>query len=454
MRSVCALLLCVYPLTFAQSLEQRALQYLTDMIRLAAVNPPGGETRVARYLEKVAKQHGIDCELLGDNPERLNFVARLPGAGGKRPLLLMAHSDVVPADASQWMAPPFDAVQRYGMIYGRGAVDTLGLLAAELSVLVELKISGKKLARDIILLSESDEEAGSTGMQWMMANAYAKIDAEFALNEGGGFRALASGERIYAIQTAEKVPTRVLLKARGTAGHGSLPRADNPVVHLSRAITRLVEAEQPVRISTTTRRYFQTLAALPGNEWLKQLTSDLEDPARARNAAARIREREPEYAAHLATTISPTMLTAGMKINVIPNLATAEVDVRRLPSETAGEVYERFRRTINDPAVEVEPEASQVMPATEPSSLTTDLYKAMDKVFRASSPKAIVTPFQSQGATDGSFLRAKGMAVYGVPVFERLSGPGLAHANDERIAVDNLHRGARLLLELVHEVAQ
>jgi acetylornithine deacetylase/succinyl-diaminopimelate desuccinylase-like protein len=453
MRKACILLICLRTLLPAQTLEQRAQQFLIEMVRLAAVNPPGGETRVARYLEKVAKQYGIECELVGDNPERLNFVARLPGTGARRPLMLMAHSDVVPADAAQWVVPPFDAVQRYGMIYGRGTVDTLGLLAAEMSVLIECKKSGSRLSRDLILLSESDEEAGSTGMQWMIENAFPKIDAEFALNEGGGARTLPSGERVFAIQTAEKVPTRVVLKAHGTAGHGSLPRADNPVVHLSKAVTRLAEADQPVKLSTTTRRYFQTMSDLPGNEWLKPLLSDLDDPSRAQAAAATIRDREPEFAAQLCTTVSPTMLNAGLKINVIPNAATAELDVRRLPSETREEVYERFRKIINDPAVEVLPEQGQTMPSTEPSAMTTDLYRAMERVFRASVPRAVVTPFQVQGATDGSFLRAKGMAVYGVPVFEKMR-PGLAHANDERIAVDDLHRGTQLLLKVVREAAQ
>jgi acetylornithine deacetylase/succinyl-diaminopimelate desuccinylase-like protein len=238
------LLLLISSAALAQesaSLGARAQRYLVDLIRIDTTNPPGNETRVAEYLKRVASTNGISAELLGDKPARLNFVARIPAAvhsETSRPLLLMAHSDVVPADRSQWSVDPFSAELRDGYIYGRGAQDDKSLLAAELAVLVELKRRGVKLTRDVILLSECDEEAGSTGINWLVHNAYPKIDAAFALNEGGASLDVRSGTRIFQIQTSEKVPTRVVLTARGTAGHGSLPRPDNPVVHLARALPR------------------------------------------------------------------------------------------------------------------------------------------------------------------------------------------------------------------------
>jgi len=439
------------------SLEARAQRYLIDLIRIDTTNPPGNETRAAEYLKRVAATYGINAELLGDKPTRLNFVARLAATSHSektRPLLLMAHSDVVPADKTQWTVDPFSAELRGGFIYGRGAQDDKSLLAAELAVLVELKRRAVPLKRDVILLSESDEEAGSTGINWLIHNAYAKIDAEFALNEGGAALDLRSGARIFQIQTAEKVPTRVILTAKGTAGHASLPRSDNPVVHLARAVTRLADLAQPVQLSTTTRRYFAEIAKLPDYAWLEPLLPQLEQESTAAAAADTIEQRDPELNSMLRTSVSPTMLAAGLKVNVIPNKATAQIDVRRLPNETRQEIEARFRAAINDPAITVSREPGQEMPSTEPSSLTTALYLTMEKVFHEASPHAVVVPYMSRGATDGSYLRQKGMAVYGVPIFLREGGESRAHGNDERISPENLAHGTDLLWKIVTAVAK
>ncbi|HVX65521.1 MAG TPA: M20/M25/M40 family metallo-hydrolase [Bryobacteraceae bacterium] len=455
LRATVSLLVLSSATVWAQSaspLGERARQYLVDLIRLDTSSPPGNETRVATYLKRIAEENGIPGELLGDTPERLNFVARLKGSGAGRPLLLMAHSDVVPADRTQWTADPFGAEIRNGEIYGRGTQDTKGLLAAELAVFLELKNRGVKLKRDVILLSEADEESGSAGIQWLIANAPAKIDAEFALNEGGALQELASGIRLFQVQTTEKIPTRVVLTARGTAGHGSLPRPDNPLMHLSRALARL-DAHQPVRFNATTRRYMTEIALIPEYAWAAPLLARLSDPGQEAAASEEIRARDPELDAQLHTTIAPTMLRAGMKINVIPNVAEAQVDVRRLPNESREEVIERIRRLVNDPAVEVAPAPGQDMPATEPSATSTTLYTAMEKVFLQSNPRAKVVPFMLRGATDGAFLREKGMAVYGVPLFAREGLDSRAHGNDERISVANLAAGTEMLWQIVMDVA-
>ncbi len=432
---------------------QRAQQYLIELIRLNTTNPPGNETKVANYLKKVADAEGIPCELLGRDPARLNFIAHLGNATG-RPLLLMAHSDVVPADKTQWSVDPFAATIREGYIYGRGAQDDKSLLAAELAVLVELKHRGLALRRPVILLSEADEEADSSGIQWLIKNAYPKINAEFAINEGGFAFDIPSGQRVFQIQTAEKIPSRVTLTARGTAGHGSLPRPDNPVVHLARAITRVADADQPVRLNTTTRRYFHEIAKLPDYRWLSPYLPKLDNNGAAIAAANEIRGRDPELDAQLRSSMSPTMLTAGMKINVIPNVAEAQVDIRRLPDETREEIVARVRHIVNDPAVEVTLAPGQTMPATEPSSLTTPLYQAMEKVFQRPPAHAVVIPYMSRGATDGSFLREKGMAVYGGPIFMRENNESRAHGNDERLAVRDLAAGTNLLWQIVQSVVQ
>ena len=436
------------------TMASRARKYLAELVHLDTTNPPGNETRVAQYIRSVLDAEGVPCELLGGDTRRLNAVARLAGSGKHRPLLLMAHSDVVPADQTQWSANVFSAELRDGFLYGRGSQDDKSLLAVELAVLTELKRTNATMHRDVILLSESDEEAGSTGMQWMIDNAWPKIDAEFALNEGGFAMDLPSGRRIYQIQTTEKVPTRAILRARGTAGHGSLPRADNPVVALSRAIVKLAEAEQPVRLNATTRRYLTTLATLEEFHWLGPLLPGIEKSRSASGAGAAIRNTDAEIDAQLRTTISPTMLSAGSKVNVIPNSAEAQLDIRRLPDETSEEVFARLRRVIHDNSVEISPAPGQEMPATEPSSISTALYKTMEAVFAQASPHALIVPYMQRGATDGSFLRQKGMAVYGVPVFLREDRESRAHGNDERISLRNVDTATGLLWQIVTRVAK
>jgi len=453
-RSWCALIaifLFAASMAFAQNepaMQERATEYFVNLLRLDTTNPPGHETLVAEYLKHIADAEGIPCELVGPDSQRLNFIARLKGSGSGRPLLLMAHSDVVPADRSQWTVEPFAAAIKDGVVYGRGAEDIKSLVAAELAVMVELKRKRVQLHRDVILLVEADEEAGSTGINWLIQNAWDKIDAEFALNELGFWQDQSSGERVFQIQTTEKVPTRVIVTARGTAGHGSLPRPDNPVAHLARAITRLVDAEQPIALNPTTRRYFAETASLPGMPWLQPLLPKLEDSEQAATIVKSIREHDPELDAMLHTTVSPTILQAGTKVNVIPNNAEAQVDVRRLPTETAEEVYARFAHIIDDAAVSVKSAGGQQMPSTEPSSLSSELYVAMEQVFQKSHPHAVIVPFMMRGASDGAFLRAKGMGVYGVPVFGREGEPRF-HGNDERMSLHNFKQGVELLHNVV-----
>ena len=435
------------------TLSSNARRFLADLVRIDTTNPPGNETSAAKYLKQVADAEGIPSELLGADPARLNFVARLRGSGQARPLLLMAHTDVVPADRTQWTVDAFSGEIRGDFLYGRGTQDDKNLLAAELAVLIELKRRGVPLKRDVILLAESDEEAGSTGVQWLTANAWEKIDAEFAINEGGFAMDASNGSRVFQIQTAEKIPTRLVLTAHGTAGHGSLPRPDNPVVHLSRAIVRLADSDQPVRLNTTTSRYLTEIAKLPDYRWLNPLLARLEDRTASATTANQIRARDPELDAMLRTSISPTILQAGIKINVIPNVAQAQIDVRRLPNETREEVIARFRAIVNDPAVEIAPAPGQEMPPTEPSSMTTALYQSMTRVFARSVQRAVIVPYMSRGATDGAFLRQKGMAVYGVPIFARAANEDRLHGNDERISLQSFDAGVDLLRQILLDVA-
>jgi len=435
-------------------IEQRALGYLVALLKLDTSNPPGNETRVARYLKSICDKEGLGGELLGPEPDRLNFLTRLRGSGSARPLLLMAHSDVVPVEPSHWTVAPFAGVIRDGHVWGRGAQDTKALLAAELAVMVELKRSAAPLKRDVIFLSEADEEAGSTGIQWLVANAWEKMNAEFAINEGGFAHLLGPGKIIFNIQTSEKIPTRVKLVARGTAGHGSRPREDNAVTRLAQAIVKLAASEQPIRLSSTTREYLREIAKLPEYAKISPALAQLENDGQAAAARRQIARQNPTLAAMLSTSVSPTMLQAGVKINIIPTVAEAGVDVRRLPEETREEVIERIRKIINDPAVEVVGAGGQEMPATEPSSRTSALYLAMEQLLRAERDALAVMPNMSLGATDGSYLRARGMGVYGIPLFPTPQAERRSHGNDERMSLESFSRGVRLLREVVRKVAE
>ena len=453
MRRVCALILVLAVAGIAddnRSLGDRTRQYLTDLVRLDTSNPPGNETRVADYLKKVADSYGISAELLGSDPQRMNFVARLRGSGKGRPLMLVAHSDVYTVDdAKQWTVDPFSGESRNGFIYGRGTLDAKSLLAAEMSVMVEIKRRNLKLNRDLILVAETDEEAGSTGIQWLIQNAWPKIDAEFAINQGGTILE-TKDTKVFQIQTLEKIPTPMILTARGAPRRGKFPRPDNPSVPLAKAMVRISEADQPVRINATTRRYLQALSKLSDYNWLVPLLPKLEVPGTAQAAAAQVRAHDPNLDGMLHTTVD-ARFGPGSRSG---DTARAGLDVRRMPSETREEVLARFRQIINDDSIELTFASGQPAPATEPSALTTPLYRGLENAITHVYPRdAVVVPFMSRGATDNSYLRSRGMAVYGAPVFLREPGESRINGNDERIGAKAVDDGVELLWQMVLETA-
>ena len=437
-----------------RSLGMRTRQYLGDLIRLDTSNPPGNESKVARYLKQVADASGIPAELLGDDPKRLNLVARLKGSGKNKPLLLMAHSDVVPAERKQWTVDPFKGEIRDEYLYGRGALDTKSLLAAELAVMVEIKRRNIKLSRDLILLSEADEEAGSQGIQWLIKNAWPKIDAEFAFNEGGSVWESRNGTRVFLVQTAEKIPTRVVLTARGPAGHGSLPRSDNAVLRLSRALVKLADADQPVRLTPITRRYLRELSAFPEYDWLPQLLPRLENPATVAG-----RRRSDSHAgsgagcgaahhrhSHHAECRDQNQQHPQHRGSPGGRPPVAERNCRGGPGAVPADRRRSGRRDTLVPGPQ--------LPATESSPRTSAAYRSLERAIGRVYPRqSAVVPFMSRGATDGSFLRARGVAVYGVPIFLREPGESREHGNDERISTQNIESGAELLWQMVLETA-
>src|SRR4051812_6962136 len=245
-----------------ESARAEILQRYRDLVQLDTT--AGHETRAVEYLKKVLEAEGVPTQTFALDPARANLVARLKGNGSKRPLLILAHTDVVGVQRDKWPVDPFGAVLKDGYIWGRGTKDDKPVLAANLVTMLLLKRLGVPLDRDVIFLAESGEEADTTGVgiNFMVREHFDEIDAEFAMTEGGG--ATIDGARITRVSlgTAEKLPARVRLVATGTAGHGSVPRLDNPLVHLAAAVDKVGRWETPMRLNDTTRAYFEKLAAI------------------------------------------------------------------------------------------------------------------------------------------------------------------------------------------------
>ena len=439
-----------HPVLDAGRAQAEAIQFLKDLIRIDTQDPPGNETRVARYLQGVLRSEGIDSEILEPLPGRGSIVARLKGDGSKRPLLLMGHEDVVPVDLPHWTVDPFAALERDGMIWGRGASDDKAAVAANLEVLLQLKRKKIPLRRDVIFLAEASEEASSAaGMAVLVDRYWDKIACEFALNEGGNSR-LADGKIQYmGVATAEKLPRGVRLEASGSSGHGSVPRVDNAIVHLAAAVAKAGDWETPSRLNDTTSEFFRRLAMISPPEeaaWYRNVL----DP----QVQAELRVKKPAYYSMLRTSVVPTMLQGGIKENVIPPSAQATLDVRALPDEDLDKFRAMLAGVIDDPQVKVVAgDATYSMPAAPVSGLQTDMFRALEAAQKEVAAAAITLPVMTTGATDSSFLRAKGVEAYGIGVPKTDDESRTVHGNDERIESAQLGIFVRYLFRAVTLVA-
>ena len=319
---------------------------------------PGRETLVVNYLKQVLEAEGIPTQTFALDPDRANLVARLKGNGSKRPLLILAHTDVVPVQREKWPVDPFGAEMKDGYIWGRGTKDDKPVLAANLMTMLLLKRRGVALDRDVIFLAESAEEADTTGagINFMVREHFDAIDAEFAITEGGG--ATLDGSRVtrVSIGTAEKLPARARLVATGTAGHGSVPRLDNPLLHLAAALDKLGRWQTPMRLNDTTRTYFERLATICAARARRRLSHAawIRRPRRPRWPTRRryLQEHDPASYSMLRTSIVPTILKAGVGANVIPSEAEATLDIRALPGEDIERFYAQMTRDHRRPGGE------------------------------------------------------------------------------------------------------
>ena len=435
------------------AVREEAVRILSGFIQVDTSNPPGNETKGAEYLRSILDREGIPSEIFELEPGRGNIVARLKGNGKKRPLLLMGHIDVVGVEREKWTVDPFGGVVKDGYVYGRGASDDKGMTSACLEVFLLLHRLKVPLDRDVIFLSEAGEEgAAQAGIDFMVAKHWDKIECEYALNEGGSIFQVGGKVKYVGVATTEKVSRGMKLIARGTSGHGSVPRLDNAITHLAAAVAKVGNWQVPMRLNETTRAFFSRLAKISPPEEAS-LYSALENPARTAAAQEKLRSVNGAYNSMLRTSIVPTIIKGGFRSNVIPGDAEATLDVRAVPDEDINALVATLRKLIADPAVELVPPTGRGRPASPPSGLDTEMFRALERSQVKLFPRAITVPMMLTGATDSAQLRAKGVQAYGLGSVMGDEDRARIHGNDERMSVEGLGKFVEFIYWAVLDVA-
>lgn len=434
--------------TLDAAARAEAVEILRNLIRIDTSN--GNETAAAKYLQSVLAKEGIASEIYELEPGRGNLIARLKGDGKKRPLLLMGHTDVVQVERDKWTVDPFAAEIKDGYIYGRGASDDKGMTAVCAAIMLQLKRRNVPLDRDVIFLAEAGEEAQPrVGIEFMVDQHWDKIEAEYALNEGGWIYKQPDGRLQYVgVSTTEKVPRRFWVRARGSSGHGSMPRMDNAITHLAEAVAKLGRWQSPLRLNETTREFFRRLAEISPPEEAA-LYRQLEEPA----VQDRLRRDKPFYNSMLRTSIAPTMIRGGFRVNVVPAEAEAQLDIRMHPDEDLDKFTAMMRQVVNDPAVELIPPQGRLRPITPPSPLDTEMFRALERAQQKVFPGLVTLPVMLTGATDSAQIRAKGVQAYGVGSIATDDDRSRIHGNDERMLVEGLGQFLEYLYHAVVDVA-
>ncbi len=438
------------------AIAKEARGWLVDLIKINTSNPPGNEQIAAMYIAGVLAKDGIKAEILDMAPGRSAVVARLRSAAMANPakaLLLVAHMDTVPVEKGRWSVDPFGAVIKDGYLYGRGAIDDKGMLAANLAAFISLKRSMARLNRDVIFLATDDEEGGGdASIRMLIAKHWDKFAAGFAINEGGNVF-VKNGKVQYAgVQADEKVAFNIAVIARGTSGHASQPTKDNPVTHVAAAVGKIGNYSAPVRFTSIVRRYFEGLAALEDDEIGKWMRS-METPDRGEHAQRVISDASPLWNAMLRDTIAPTVLTAGVANNVIPAEARANLNVRLLPGDSINAVVNDLNKLVNDPQVKLEVQPNPGLAAPS-SSLESEFYGVISKVVSQEFGGAPALPFQSTWLTDSAQLRLHQVQALGLVPFP-LAQEDLRrmHGDDERIPLAAFDKGVDVLSKIVVEFA-
>jgi acetylornithine deacetylase/succinyl-diaminopimelate desuccinylase-like protein len=416
----------------AVSLRDEVTRLLQELIRVDTVNPPGNETAAAELLREYLEPHGVQCELYARVPERANLVARIPGGGGPR-LALLAHTDTVLADAAEWEVDPWSGVLRDGEIWGRGALDMKGEVAASAVALASLAREGFEPSGDLIFVAAADEEVNvDFGLSWLCREHPEAVRAEYALNEGGGERIALGGGPFYLLSAAEKMSAPFVLRTRGRSGHASMPHiGDNALLKAAPLIEKLGAFEPEPRHIPETEGFFRVVLG------------EVPEP---REAYRRLRELDEQLAgvmlALFAPTFAPTMASASLRRNVIPAVCEVTVDSRLLPGQTPDDSAAMVRDVLGDGDYELEwIEAS----GGTRSPIESPLYEAIESWVAEVDPEAAVAPLCVPGFTDSHWMReAFGTVAYGF--FPMRAMPAdlatlLVHSANERARVDDLELG-------------
>jgi acetylornithine deacetylase/succinyl-diaminopimelate desuccinylase-like protein len=421
------------------ALRDEATALLRELLRLDTVNPPGNETQAAELLRAYLDAEGVACDLYARVPERANLVARLPGRGEGPSLLLLSHTDTVVADPAEWTVDPWSGEVRDGCVWGRGALDMKGHVAAAAVAIATLAREGFEPAGDLVFAATADEEVGQDfGLSWLCREHPDSVRTDYCVNEGGGDWVHVDGRPVYLCSTAEKMSAPFRLRVHGRSGHASMPGiADNALVRAARLVERLAGFSSPPRLTPETEAFFATLGDVPAPDALARSVGEL--PADVRAMV------DPM----LGTAVSPTMVAASQRVNVIPGLCEVVCDCRLLPGDTPADVEPALRALLGADGYDLE--WVEAVGGTR-SPLATPLWDAIASFVAEEEPEARVAPVVSPGFTDSHFLReAFGTVAYGFfPL--RTMDPELAarlvHSADERIAVEDLELGTRFLLHV------
>jgi acetylornithine deacetylase/succinyl-diaminopimelate desuccinylase-like protein len=409
-----------------------AVRALQEYVRMDTSNPPGRTTATADFLARRLEAEGVAVTRYESAPGKAIVLARLKGAGRGKPILLLHHMDVVPADPSRWKNDPFSGALEDGHVWGRGSVDMKATGIAHLFAFLALKRQALPLDRDVVLLAVPDEETGGDlGAGWMMEHHYAELDPEYVLDEGGfGSRDLfADGKLVYGISVAEKKMLWLRLTAEGVAGHGSQPHDRNPNDRLVKALARLLAEPMPsapVAVLDTLRKTAGTLAR---NKYTNAIQN---------------------------STISLTTLRSGVgdppKVNVIPSIAQATLDCRLLPGVTRDEWLAEVRRRLADPELKIEVTYESEDPTV--STQDTPLYRALEAAILRSDPGAVVAPILVPYGTDANKFRPRGVKSYGITPAVYSAGIATSmHGDSERFPAGEMGKAIRVLYEALRETA-
>ncbi len=433
--------------------QQLARTIYKELIEIDTTHSTGNTTVAANAVAKRLAAAGFaqdDIHLLGPTPTKGGLVARLHGSGAKKPLLLLAHLDVVEAKREDWSVDPFKLLEQDGFFYGRGSLDDKAMAAIFVTDFIRMQRDGVKPNRDVILALTADEEGGpNNGVDWLLKNHRDLVEADLVINEGGGGRIRNGKYLLNGVQASEKTYTNFMLEVKNKGGHSSLPTKDNAIYRLAAGLGRLEKYEFPVELNEITRAYFERSAKIESDQTAADMAALLHDPPTAA-AVARLSDI-PSYNALLRTTCVATRLDGGHADNALPQTARANVNCRVLPSHKMEEVQQTLVRVLADEQISVtETEPASVGPA---SPLDPELMHAVETITEQMWSGVPAVPTMSSGASDSRYFRAAGIRAYGVSGIFIDMDDVRAHGKDERLGVEQFYEGQEFLHRLVLALA-